>query len=250
MKIVTYNIRFSWSGDGINSFTHRAGFMFEKILNEMPDVIAFQEVIPVMLTYLRRIMPEYTFVGSGRNKDYDGEGLYIAFRTDRYALLGCDIFWLSDTPREAGSRFENQSSCPRIVVEAVLRETETNKKYRIVDVHLDHASDEARCTGMEFLLDFLSKKQADNFSETVILGDFNSTPTDKVIEMCDGDTKLGLRDITKDIPVTFHGFGSEETKIDCIYVTSGIKCNNVRAWDECRNGIYLSDHYPICAEVE
>lgn len=29
MKIVTWNIRWSWDGDGINSFIHRAGYLRE-----------------------------------------------------------------------------------------------------------------------------------------------------------------------------------------------------------------------------
>ena len=44
MKITTFNIRCKFDTDGINSFVHRAGFIFHKIQKEKPDVIAFQEV--------------------------------------------------------------------------------------------------------------------------------------------------------------------------------------------------------------
>ena len=35
-KIVTFNIRNPWNTDGINSFMHRAGLVYDKVMTEMP----------------------------------------------------------------------------------------------------------------------------------------------------------------------------------------------------------------------
>ena len=44
MKIVTFNLDCCWDGaEGINSFIHRAGMIYERINAEKPDIIAFQE---------------------------------------------------------------------------------------------------------------------------------------------------------------------------------------------------------------
>ena len=53
IKIVTYNLRCIWKGDGINGFIHRAGMIFDKINAELPDIIAFQEAIPKHIEFLK-----------------------------------------------------------------------------------------------------------------------------------------------------------------------------------------------------
>jgi len=40
MYIVTFHLRGSWAGDGINAFRHRVGEILDKIDQEAPDVIA------------------------------------------------------------------------------------------------------------------------------------------------------------------------------------------------------------------
>ena len=57
MNIVTYNIRCVYKQmDGINSFIHRIGPMFEKINEEKPDGIGFQEVLSPHLTVLEKLL--------------------------------------------------------------------------------------------------------------------------------------------------------------------------------------------------
>jgi endonuclease/exonuclease/phosphatase family metal-dependent hydrolase len=88
---------------------------------------------------------------------------------------------------------------------------------------------------------------------TLLLGDFNAEPGSESIRATDAHIAPRLYDLTRDIPVTFHGYGNEPPcKIDYIYATETLK-NAVRSvclWDDEMNGIYLSDHYPICAEFE
>ena len=42
LKIVSYNLRSVWDGDGANAFPNRAGGILEKIREEKPDVIEGQ----------------------------------------------------------------------------------------------------------------------------------------------------------------------------------------------------------------
>ena len=55
MKIVSFNLRCVWKGDGINAFIFRAGMIYDKIIREMPDVLAFQEMSVDHLKLLRRM---------------------------------------------------------------------------------------------------------------------------------------------------------------------------------------------------
>lgn len=57
MKVVTYNLSCDWdSCDGINSFIHRAGMIYERLDAEMPDIIAFQEVVPKSIRFFKTHM--------------------------------------------------------------------------------------------------------------------------------------------------------------------------------------------------
>ena len=95
MKIVTFNLRCVYEKwDGINSFIHRAGLIYEKVNAEKPDIIAFQEVVGKSLEMLTKLLPEYLFLGHFRNADYSGEGVFTAIRRDEIEVLGFEDFGL------------------------------------------------------------------------------------------------------------------------------------------------------------
>ena len=60
--------------------------------------------------------------------------------------------------------------------------------------------------------------------------------------------------MTAEIPSTCHNFGKrkEPSKIDYIYMSDDLanKVTDVSVWDDVSNGIFLSDHYPVCAKLE
>ena len=249
LKVVTFNIRSSYSGDGINSFIYRAAFIADKINKEKPDVISFQEMTPVIIDAMKKLLSKYEFVGHGRNEDYDGEGLYTAVRKDTCSIVGWDSIWLSPKPYTPGSRFENQSECPRICVQTMVYHKETGKIMRVFNSHLDHISDEARIEGLNVTFDFIESYKEKGNHPFVLLGDFNARPDSEVIKAC--NQKSEMQEVTKNIPTTFHAFGKKASKIDYIYMSDELAqaINTVEAWTDEINGIYLSDHYPVCAEL-
>ena len=137
MKIVTFNIRTRWDNDGINSFIHRIGLIYEKINEERPEVVAFQEVTEKHIDVLRKIFPDYDFYGSGRLEDRTGEGLYTAYLKSKFDLVSERVFWLSDTPNVPGSRFKSQSIYPRICVYTLLSDKESKEQFGFYNVHIN-----------------------------------------------------------------------------------------------------------------
>ena len=254
MKIVSFNARCPWQTDGINSFIHRAGMIYETVIAENPDVIGFQEIREKSLELLVRMLPEYQFCGQFRGADYKGEGLYTAIRKDRWELLAQETFWLSPTPYVAGSRYEIQSDCPRICVVTQLRNKVSGLMVRVFNLHLDHQSEEARVAGMQCVLDKVRAEQQKLSLSTVILGDFNAEPESEAIRLCHAYEDGILRDVTEDLPRTFHNFNraTRDCKIDYIFVTDMLSETHTQTtvWDQCLNGIYLSDHYPVSAEFD
>ena len=255
MRIVTYNFR-TWGGsygDGINNFLHRCGVIFETIHREMPDIIGFQEIMPRPYEYLVRMLPEYTFVGQFRDADFLGEGTYIAVRKDRFQILGFNTFWLSPTPYVPGSRFEEQSDCPRICNVARIRHIESNFVFRVFNTHLDHVGEGARVLGMKCILDEMMRLNNVARFPAILMGDMNARPSDEAIRMCNAFEDCPLTDVTAEIPCTFHHFGRcTDCKIDYIFVTDEFKdkVTGVGIWEDQINGSYLSDHYPVWMDIE
>ncbi len=271
MKAVSFNIRTLWRGDGINSFMHRIGLIYEKINKERPDIIGFQEMQPHHLDVLSKLLPEYTFTGNGRCKGLTGEGVYIATRNSEFNIVASRMFWLSPTPYEVESRFPEQSIYSRVCTNVTLYHKASERFLNVYNVHLDHlglnhteppSADElpegvvlgetlgAREAQISLVLEEI-RKDGEKFQASVILmGDFNSLPHENVLELC---RKYPLTDVSDKLEYTFHAFGKPEKrmKIDYIFLSPDIAsvATPAEVWSEEENGIYLSDHYPIVTEI-
>lgn len=258
MKVVTFNMRTLWNGDGINSFIHRIGLIYEKINAENPDVVGFQEMKENHYDVMKKLFPNYEFFGSGRHKNYNGEGLYTAFKKDLFTCVKSDIFWLSDTPKIKESRFETQSEYPRICIVNKLFNKETKKCVWIYNTHLDYLpltdadkrnnEFDVRTLGIKCILN----KMQENFDQdpVILMGDFNAYPQDDCVKLC----KENFTDATDNLTTTFHAFGTkkEPLKIDYIFLSDELKdkFSPAYTWEDVKNGIYLSDHYPVAVEID
>ena len=138
LKIVSFNIRGAWKGDGINNFLHRAGGILFKLDREQPDVVCFQEVSTPIAQFLDRHLPEYMLLYRGREVGMTGEGLAVAICRDTMELLSADCFWLSESPYVPGSRFADQSDCPRVCQVMMLRRKGDKDPFWVYNNHLDH----------------------------------------------------------------------------------------------------------------
>ena len=150
MKFVTFNIRCDFGQDGANNFIYRRPLILEKIRQEKPDIIGFQEVLPHQqqqkkdreqteklkksfiylssgCSWLKENLTEYYIAGCGREKDLTGEAMIIAYRKERFQSVSLETFWLSPTPYVPGSRYPVQSMCPRTATDVVFEDMETGK---------------------------------------------------------------------------------------------------------------------------
>lgn len=254
MKLVTFNIRCDYNQDGINNFEFRKPYIYAKIQKESPDIICFQEVLPHVAAWLKEKLSEYYIIGCGRDEQLMNEQTSIAFNKTKYNLIRMEVFWLSETPYTPGSRYPNQSDCPRVCTMVLLQEIETNTVFRIYNTHLDHIGSEARALGLGQILRHMkghdSKEGSLTHAPTILTGDFNASPDST--EMQQLKLYPDLIDLTNSIPGTFHDFGRLHAleKIDYIIAEHCIQCNQVSIWDECHQGVYLSDHYPVCADLQ
>lgn len=255
VSIVSFNIRLAIADDGINSFIHRSGAIISKIRKEEPDIIGFQEVYAECADFLIENLPEYHFIFSRRNADLLGEGLLTAVKKELFYIISADYFWLSETPRVPASRFEDQSDCPRIAQCVTVQSKETGVAFMVYNTHLDHIGDEARIEGIKCLMAYAKLQQKLMPTPLFLLGDFNAFPDSETIKYCNEYEEIELVELTEDIPVTFHNFGKklpdDGVKIDYIYTNRPLIKNKISAevWDDVKDGIYLSDHYPVVVKI-
>ena len=249
MKVVTFNIRGDFGVDGQNDFCHRKPLILRKLSQEKPDIIGFQEVLPHVAAWMRQALPEYDVVGCGREKDLTGEQMTVIFRRDKFQLISMQTFWLSPTPNVPGSRYAEQSRCPRTTTELVLREAETGKVFRVVNTHLDHEGTLARQLGLAQLLRHLEALDFLPDAPVILMGDFNAAPDSQELQII--SQHPDYTNAAMDMGVTFHGFMTAEAagQIDYIFIKGGIRAVRAEKWTDEQNGVYLSDHYPVCARV-
>ena len=249
MKFVTFNIRLDWGRDGANNFAFRKPLILETLAAEKPDIICFQEVLPHVLAWLKESLPEYTVLGCGRGPALDDECVAIAFRTMDWNLVQLDTFWLSPTPRVPGSRYPDQSDCPRVAAEALLNRAGSGRVVRVVNTHLDHEGRQARALGLAQILRHIDGAELFPDAPVIFAGDFNAAPDSP--ELRAFERFPGYVNATEGIGRTYHGFmRGPGSSIDYIFLRGGVDCQGVTKWRHARDGVWLSDHYPVCATLE
>lgn len=251
LSIVTFNIRYDNPRDAENSFANRLPFIVNKLAKEAPLLVCFQELQPHMLSPLQHALPDYNFIGCGREENYRDERATIAYNKNFLDILSVETFWLSEMPYVVGSRFEQQSICPRTCIDATLILREEGVAFRVYNTHLDHEKKEARIKGANAIIDRMVEDNKKCELPILFVGDLNATPDSEEVKLITTQKKLALEDLTTRYDYTFHNFGNEDdfVKIDYIFGNHLVSLNDITLWDECEDGVYLSDHYPIAANV-
>ncbi len=249
MKIVTFNIRCDYGQDGANNFCYRQPLILDKIKKENPDIICFQEVPPHVATWLKENLTDYYVIGCGRDVNLEDEQTSIAYKKLKFNLMGMEVFWLSETPNVPGSRYQNQSECPRVCTTALFQNVETKEIFRIYNTHLDHIGSEARKLGLGQILEKIEKDKSFVQAPAILTGDFNAYWDSPEMELL--KEYPYLIDLTSNINGTFHDYGKmeQEEKIDYIFAQDSFRCESAITWEDCVEGVYLSDHYPVCVEI-
>jgi len=249
MKLVTFNIRLDWNRDGANNFCFRKNMILNKIRKEKPEIICFQEVLPHVALWLKENLTEYYIVGCPREVNFQGEQTCIAFLPGRFNLMKLDCYWLSPTPFVPGSRYEIQSDCPRVCTEATFHYLPANKVFRLTNTHLDHVGHPARILGVQQIAQKLKRESFFPDAPCIFVGDMNAEPDSEEMQLV--TTMTGMVDLAAESGGTYHGFHTvQPVKIDYIFADPSIHCHGISKWDDEESGVFLSDHYPICAEIE
>ena len=258
--VMSFNLRYNNERDGLYALhSGRFDFAVEYIRSSGADIIGFQEVEPDTGKMLaERLGDIYHIVGSGRGRNFDGEACPIAYRRDRFDLIGLDTFWLSPTPGVAASK-PVKENCPRITTTVTLLplegDDEGRKPIRVYNTHLFHTPDEwLRAYGLYTNLDRIRADKSYSGYPVIFMGDFNSTPGSLVLSSLRKYPTVKLKDATAALGYTYHEYENprlEKTKIDYIFTDleyDPVSSRRVTLRRE-GDGMFLSDHYPVKVDV-
>lgn len=258
VNVMSFNIRMDNPEDSLNNWKYRKDVAAQIIKDQNIDIVGTQEVLHNQLQDLLERLPDYNYVGVGR-EDGKQKGEYAAlfYKKERFEEEESGTFWLSETPDVAGSKGWD-GACERVASWAVLKDKETGKKIFAINTHLDHVGETARQKGVTLLID--RAKQLSNGLPVIITGDFNAERESGVIKHAlDPNNSMQLFDsyaiasTTDNAKWTFHDFGKlpeeERPYIDYIFVNKSVIVDEYKVMDEKLNDIYLSDHCPIVAKL-
>ena len=266
LRILSYNIRYDNPRDGVNAWPHRQARVVSLLQKYQPDLIGLQEVLHDQLTTLTAALPDYGWVGVGRDDGAEaGEYAPIFYRRDRLNLQESGHFWLSETPEHPGS-FGWDAACVRVATWAIFRDREIDTTLVHLNTHLDHRGMVTQRESVKLLQEFLTQRA--EALPVVVTGDFNCTPTSPTYAALTKPTRDGLPgfDDAMHVSNTPHQ-GPTATfttdfadplreKIDYIFLynpTSVSKLFTVARHtilDDQEHGRYPSDHLPVLAELE
>jgi endonuclease/exonuclease/phosphatase family metal-dependent hydrolase len=258
VKVMTLNLRYDNPADSLNAWPVRATLVHDLIEETEPDIIGLQEVLFHQYEYLDSVLSDYSSAGVGRTDGArKGEMNPVFFRKDRFDKIRTITFWLSETPDVPGS-IAWGASLPRIVTWLELSDKRDQQHFFFFNTHFAHDSDSARIMSAEVLLYAVDSIAAD--FPFIITGDFNMLPSSTGYNiLMEGQDDLQLiRDsyvISETKPegpsFTFNGFSDREGtgRIDYIFVGDNLKVLNHTTIMKKDHGIFVSDHWPVLAEV-
>ena len=144
IKLITYNIRLNTQADDVNAWPLRKE-KFGNLLNQYnANIWCFQEVLHKQLIDLKAMLPEYSYIGVGRDDGKEsGEYSPIFYKNSLYQLVSSGTFWLSPTPNVVASKGWD-AAITRICSWAQLEDKTTHKVFFVFNTHFDHIGKKAR----------------------------------------------------------------------------------------------------------
>lgn len=255
LSVMTYNLRYA-SATPPNAWPQRRPLMSELITKVSPDLIGTQEGLLSQLQDLASDLPDYNWVGVGRDDgNTKGEFMAVFYRKARLEALSTNYFWLSDTPEVPGSSTWG-NTCRRMVTRLKFRDRVTGEEFYFFDTHFDNEVQLARENSAKLLRERVSDLKTK--LPVLLVGDFNAAAgTNSAYSILTDNkffTDLWLTSEVRrgDGIGTFNGFQSgvrPGPRIDWIFARGEVEVKDAETLTFSRDGQFPSDHFPVVARI-
>lgn len=252
-KYMSFNVRFDNPADADDRWELRKKELCEMIKKYDPHFLGIQEALPRQVEYLDAQLPDYKYVGFGR----DGEGsisesVPIFYESNAYELIKTEVFWLSETPEIPSKGWD--AALNRITTYGAFLSKQTGDTIHVFNTHYDHKGEKARVNSSHVLISKLKAwKLLD--AKVILMGDFNSGPEEEPIEILQRtftDAMMSSKSEAQGPSGTFNGFDPNalpDPRIDYIFTLNVEVLNFITIDDKRKNGRWISDHLPVLVEV-
>lgn len=258
IQVLSYNIRCDNAGDGNNQWKYRKDYAADLVKFYDADIIGTQEVLPNQLNDLTNRLPEYDYVGVGR-EDGKNKGEYCAvfFKKGRFKVIDSGNFWLAEDKHAIGKKGWD-AACERVATWAIFKDKLSGKRFLFLNTHLDHMGEVARHEGASLVLQEVA--ELSKGIPAIVTGDFNATPEDDPIRvLTDPDDSRHLTHTRTVASLkygpegTFHDFGripaEKRSFIDYIFTKGAVKTLRHGVLTDSNLHLYPSDHCPVLATL-
>ncbi|HEY5967284.1 MAG TPA: endonuclease/exonuclease/phosphatase family protein [Chitinophagaceae bacterium] len=258
LNVMTFNIRLNIKSDSLNAWPYRKDNAASQIKFHKTHVLGVQEALHDQMMDLSQSLSQYKYAGVGRDDGKTkGEYSAIFYDSTRLRLLGSSTFWLSLTPEIAGSKSWD-AAITRIVTWAKFKDATSKKIFFVFNTHFDHIGKEARRESAKLIRQRV--KEIAGSSPVIIMGDYNSKPSDDPIKILTDSTDKDRFIDTKAISLTphygpqgtFNAFTSKETDnepIDFIFLKGKWKVLQHATLSQTWGGRFSSDHFPVFTKL-
>ena len=250
LVVESFNIRYDNPADATNAWPNRQQLIYAHLNTLRPDVLGLQEVLHHQLNWLSEQLPDYDYIGVGRDDGVNaGEFVPLFYNKNTLTKLDGGNFWLSETPQIAGS-IGWQAHLPRVASWGHFEKNGSD--FFVFNVHFSHVSDVARQKSAEFLLTHIPAIAGSK--PVILLGDFNMLHNSSAYKTLTTGPLLPLIDTAilahAEGAGTYNGFAAgERERIDYIFISKGLKSSGYRTYQLNVAGVYISDHFPISTVI-
>lgn len=281
LTVGSYNIRNDNSGDARNGngWRQRCPVICDLVQWVDYDIFGAQEVKRNQLDDMLALLPDYDYVGVGRDDGRDGgEHEPVFYKRERFKLLGSGDFWISQTPDVAGSKGWD-AALPRVCTYARFQDRQTKLRFWYFNLHMDHIGVEARREGAKLIV--AKVREMCGGEPVIITGDYNVDQNNEIYAIFaeSGILKDSFHAAGRKFAYngTFNSFKSDyhtDSRIDHIFLSPRFEVTNYAVLTDCywtadeKDDAELkgdaapqeisfrryirrcpSDHYPIAARI-
>jgi endonuclease/exonuclease/phosphatase family metal-dependent hydrolase len=229
LVVGSYNIRYDNSGDKENGdgWDKRCPLIALQVRFNDFDILGTQEVLHNQLEDLLSKLPQYSYIGVGRDDgETKGEYAPIFYKNDRLKLLKSGNFWLAENTEYPNKGWD--AALPRICTWGEFKDLKKKKRIWFFNLHFDHIGVEARKQSAILVLKKI--KEMCGKDAVILTGDFNVDQTNESYRLFAGSDILNDTYETAEVRYalngTFNSFKSDRltnSRIDHIFVSDGFK---------------------------
>ncbi|WP_347838287.1 endonuclease/exonuclease/phosphatase family protein [uncultured Draconibacterium sp.] len=254
INVLSYNIRYNNSNDGINAWPNRVEMVNGLLQFYEPDIFGLQEALFNQISDIDEALPNYEWFGVGREDgDKGGEFSPVFFNRDKFILIEKGNFWLAEDCTKPGLGWD--AACTRICTWGKFQSKISGKKFYVFNTHFDHRGDEARKNSAILIRDKIEEMTYKNNLPVLLTGDFNLKPETLPISLLKKYLS-DSRDISAQKPYgpvgTYNGFKFDaelQTRIDYIFVR-GFKVLKYAVLTDNKEKRWPSDHLPVFVQLQ